>query len=237
MAAKARLVVQNLLSRIGRPNTEVFPKQDRLDHRVNYGNFINAPLFGRSVSQGRTIFVDPAHPARSYPDQWSVLENVDRVTETALDVVIADQKLLPQREIHPNPSTLPLGGDHKGGTHFSLPACMRRILSQGVSDYQRVVCFRLAISLKRVGLPYDIAVSALKTWAQKNRPGKDKKTITSAEIVAQTSSAYNKDYRSYGCEDPAIRPYCEPQCPVYRKRDNHRPPNSNYPVREGRDHE
>lgn len=215
LAAKARLVVQHLLAKIGMPETEVFPKQDILDHRVTYGNFINAPLFGGLVAKGRTVFVDPATPTKPYPNQWDFLKQIQRVRGTTLDAIINNHRLNPKRETlsrtsSPSPT-------NSGKTYFSLPTCARRMLCEGVSVYQRVACFRLAVSLKRVGLPYDVAVSALKTWAGKNRPNRDKQIITEPEIISQAASAYSKDYRGYGCEDVAIRPFCDPQCPVRKK--------------------
>ena len=215
LAAKARLVVQHILAKIGMSETEVFPKQDILDHRVTYGNFINAPLFGGLVAKGRTVFVDPATPTKPHPNQWDFLEQIQRVRVTTFDAIINNHWLNPKRET-PSRTSSPVPTDN-GKTYFSLPTCARRMLCEGVSVYQRVACFRLAVSLKRVGLPYDVAVSTLKAWAKKNRPNSDKQIITEPEIISQTASAYSKDYRGYGCEDVAIRPFCNPQCPVRKK--------------------
>ena len=55
-ASKARLVVKSILEEFDHHDTEVFPKQDFLNGDRLYGNFINTPLFGRLVSQGRTVF-------------------------------------------------------------------------------------------------------------------------------------------------------------------------------------
>ncbi|MCY2953564.1 MAG: hypothetical protein NTU53_16535 [Planctomycetota bacterium] len=55
----------------------------------------------------------------------------------------------------------------------------------------------------------------LKACAGKNRPT-DGKVITAEEVASQTQDAYRKNYRSYGCEDPMIRAYCDPSCPVRR---------------------
>jgi len=234
-AAKARLVVRLLLAKIGKPNTEVFPKQDILDHRATYGNFINAPLFGGLVAKGRTVFINPSNSAKPYSNQWDFLEQMQRVQETTLDAVITKHRLLCERESLSNISSpVPTNSDK---IYFSLPACARRMLAEGVTHYQRVVCFRLAVSLKRVGLPYDIAVSALKTWAKKNRPGQDKQIITVPEIVSQTASAYSKDYRGYGCEDSAIRPYCDPKCPVLKRTGCNQSSTRNHYNRDRNNHE
>ena len=80
-AAKARPVLLHLLRHIGRPQTEVFPKQDRLDDATRYGNFINAPLFGRLVPRGRSVFLDD--DLEPVPDQWGFLRLIRRATEQA----------------------------------------------------------------------------------------------------------------------------------------------------------
>ena len=70
VAVKARLVVGAILADIDASGTEVFPKQDRLTGDGHFGNFINAPLFGKLVFQGRTVFVDPDAGLRPYSNQW-----------------------------------------------------------------------------------------------------------------------------------------------------------------------
>jgi len=59
-----------------------------------------------------------------------------------------------------------------------------------------------------------MAVAALKTWALKNRPVNGRGIIRDSEIISQTSYAYNHPYSGYACHDAAIRPFCEPSCPV-----------------------
>ena len=71
LAAPARRMVYHALNEIGEPKTEVFPKQDVLDGETAYGNVINAPLFGRLVPRGRTVFVDMANSWRPYPAMGS----------------------------------------------------------------------------------------------------------------------------------------------------------------------
>ena len=109
----------------------------------------------------------------------------------------------------------------KGQNSYSLPPCARIILKNGVSQYQRVSCFRLAVHLKMTGIPEDIAKVVLTVWASKNQPKHGKRTITETEIIEQVSYAYSKNYRGYGCGSEAIAPFCDPNCPVnkLRKRD------------------
>ena len=214
VAAKARRIAQSILNEIGRPGTEIFPKQDCLNANVQYGNFINAPLFGRLVPQGRTVFVHEEDPTQPYPDQWEFLENVERVPESLLDDVIeicALSRLDNERSGRGSSARKAVIA-----SSFGLPPCAQRMLTDGVSEYQRVACFRLAVHLKKAGLPQDIAVSALAAWAAKNTPRNGKRIITEVEIIEQAKYAYAKHYRGCGCEDAAIQPYCIPSCPLQK---------------------
>ncbi|MCX7013942.1 MAG: hypothetical protein NTW86_15555 [Candidatus Sumerlaeota bacterium] len=215
-AVKARLVARHILEEVECPDAEIFPKQDALNGKTPYGNFINAPLFGRLVLEGRTVFVNPTTLLVPYPDQWGVLEGVIRVPERLLDELIELNEL--GHHEPPSPSIAVEPNTVRGATSFGLPPCAQRMLREGVRSNQRVSCFRLAVQLKRVGLPPDIAVAALQVWAARNRPENGKGIITAQEILIQTSSAYAKGYCARGCEDPAMTRYCDASCPVRQKR-------------------
>ncbi len=104
--------------------------------------------------------------------------------------------------------------NYKG--RYSLPPCARKILQNGVSKYQRVSCFRMAVHFKRLGFPFDVAVAALKIWAQKNHPKRGKRIILESEIISQASYAYKHSYSGYGCESEAIKPFCDSSCSVLK---------------------
>jgi len=213
-AAKARAVVRWLLKEAGCPSVEVFPKQDRIEGVNRFGNFVNAPLFGRLVPDGRTVFVNPADNLRPWKDQWAVLEGVRRVSDAMLSTIIAANRLAPGHS--------KAAGDSRSVTWspllttFGLAPCAQRMLAEGVGEYQRVACFRLALHLKKAGLPEDIAVACLRAWAAKNRPTDGKRVLTVGEIESQAHAAYAKDYRGCGCEEPAVHRYCMPTCALYR---------------------
>lgn len=211
LAWKARAVLKLMLEEIGKPDTEVFPKQDRLVAPNQYGNFINAPLFYRSVREDRTVFLDPQNPTRPSSDQWDLLDSVERVGESKLDELIEINDLT--ERVTPTPPARKTDRMEENRS-FILPPCAQRMLNDGVSANQRVSCFRLAVQFKRIGLPFDIALPTLRAWAMKNTPPSGKRIITPEEIESQTRSAYEGAYRSFGCEDPAITPYCDPACPV-----------------------
>jgi len=209
-AFKARMVVNHILEEIEYPQTEIFPKQNFLNNRASFGNFINAPLFGSLVPLGKTVFIEP-HTLEPFPDQWGFLEKAERVEEQVLDDIIELNDL----SFTQTPSTpLQWNSENGGWDRFGLPICAQKMLQNGVSQYQRVSCFRLAVHLKRLGLPYDVAVAALKTWSLKNRPKYGKQVIAEHEIVDQTSYVFNKNYRGYGCNSEAIAPFCHSDCPI-----------------------
>jgi hypothetical protein len=135
LARKARLVAQKILADMGKGTIEIFPKQDLLANGVCYGNFINAPLFGVLVRKGRTVFVDPAEPTKVYPDQWKLLQAVQRVPELRLDAIIEscnlnEQARTVERGKHNGHCNL---GDNS--SPFGLPPCGRRMLAEGVNSY------------------------------------------------------------------------------------------------------
>lgn len=211
-AAKARLVVKAILADIGAPHTEVFPKQDRLTSDTSYGNFINAPLWGPLVPQGRTVFVDVEQEFRPYPNQWDLLKGVQRVTEAQLDQIIE------MNDLAVSSSTSHTGTARSCAappSSFGLPPCAQKMLAQGVADHQRVACFRLAVHLKKAGMPQDITLACLRSWAGKNRPADCKSVICEEEIVAQVTWAYERNYRGCGCEEPAVAPFCDPACALH----------------------
>ena len=214
-ARKARLVAAKILADMGKQGIEVFPKQDVLANGISYGNFINAPLFGALVPKGRTVFVDPADPTRPYHDQWELLQTVQRVPEYRLDAIIKSCKLNKQAPIAERTRYNGHSNSDDSGSSFGLPPCGRKMLTEGVGSYQRVSCFRLAVHLKRNGLPYDLALITLKAWAKKNHPADGKGIITDQEIEHQTKCAFENSYRSIGCEDPAVASYCDKNCPLY----------------------
>lgn len=211
-AAKARMVVKAILEDIQAPATEVFPKQDCLGQGVQFGNFINAPLFGALVPQGRTVFVD--HHAGFVPhrNQWDVLAQVERVKESVLDEIIEINDLAAKPIVVG--STVPK--QKPSSSYHGLLPCAQKMLAEGVTAYQRIACFRLAIQLKKVGLPLEAAVATLVDWSARNRPAVGKRIITQAEVREQATWAYLRNYRSCGCEEPAIAAYCDDSCPLGR---------------------
>ena len=211
-AGKVRLVLKMMLEEMGRPATEIFPKQDSLNGTGSYGNFINAPLYGRLVPSGRTVFLDPQ--LKPYRDQWALLERIKRVPASVIGELVEINELASQRG---QSSTADQTGRDDQCCTFGLPPCAQRMLQEGVTRNQRVACFRLAVQLRKAGLPLQYAAAVLNAWALRNHPTNGKPVITQAEIEAQSEFAYRKPYRGCGCQDEAVRPFCDPSCRLFEE--------------------
>jgi len=211
-AYKVRMLMQFLLDEIEQSAVEIFPKQDEVSSNNSFGNFINAPLFGRFVSDGRTVFIRPDRNLEPYQDQWKFLESVQRIQEDHLDAIIELNSLV-QHQINNGEVTLPVGN-----SRYGLPKCIQRILEEGVTFDQRIACFRVAVHFRRIGLPYEMAIAALVEWSKRNKPLEGKRIITLKEIEEQALWAYKKNYSGYGCQNPVIRAFCDPMCPVRNRR-------------------
>ena len=210
-AAKARVLVAHILQELGQ-KAEVFPKQDAIDPgRGDYGNYINLPFFGRLVAAGRTVFVDPTD-LRPFANQWRFLEGCILIPQSRLDEIIE------VNEISPVSGALPtmLEGESLGAFEepWTLPPCARRMLQEGVSEFQRVACFRLAVLLRRMGVPYDLTLALLMQWREKNQPLKGRRRLSDDEVRSQTAYAYQRDYKGCGCDEPAMAAYCSPDCRI-----------------------
>jgi hypothetical protein len=208
-AKKIRTIIKSILEEIECPNTEIFPKQDKIVETNSYGNFINAPLFGKHAAKGRTIFLEPDENLKPYGDQWELLKSIKRNNHQLLNEII-ETNSIEENQFDYIKNKI----DNQKISGYALPICIRKILEKGVTHNQRIACFRIAVHLKRVGLPHDSIISILNNWRQKNRPTANKIIITENEIKEQTAYALKKDYTGYGCKETIIAEYCDQQCPV-----------------------
>ena len=211
LAKKVRLVLNHILNDIELPDTEIFPKQNFISINGNYGNFINAPLFGRLVPDSKTIFIKPDASLKPYQDHWSFLEKVERVNEQIVDRIIEINELDKKSETL---NQIKSDKQLTKNTGYGLPACIRTILQQGVTFDQRVATFRIAVHLKRIGLPNDLAVIILLNWKKKNQPVNGQRIITSKEVEEQVDWAYKKNYTGFGCQEKIIESFCDKKCPI-----------------------
>lgn len=210
LARAVRLTFSAILRQVGQPDVEIFPKQDRIDS-TSYGNFINAPFFYHSVLEQRTVFLDDR--LEPYPDQWEFLSTAQLVSPDTLDQALRQvgaAALSP--DVHEKQ-----GGSSNGRptvlSTFGLRPCAQRMLREGVTANQRVACFRLAIQLRKAGLPEDCAYVSLEKWAARNHPHDGRTVLNPDEIKAQVKSAYGaKQYHGCGCQTEVMRLFCDPDC-------------------------
>lgn len=214
LANKARLVMNHILDDIDSLDTEIFPKQDFISTNGYYGNFINAPLFGRLVPKSKTIFIESNASLKPFKDQWTFLETVEMVNEQIIDRIIEINELDKKSEAV---KQIKSGKQLTNNTGYGLPICIRTILQQGVTFDQRVATFRIAVHLKRIGIPYEFAVIVLVNWKKKNKPVNGQRIITSEEVEEQIDWAYKKNYTGFGCQEKIIQSFCDLKCPVFKR--------------------
>ncbi|MCB0747463.1 MAG: hypothetical protein KDC90_08360, partial [Ignavibacteriae bacterium] len=213
-ARKLRIVLKFILNEIDSPETEVFPKQDSITNKGSYGNFINAPIFGKYAHKGKTIFVHPDINLSPFKDQFEFLKSIIRNSEDILDALIEENELETKRE----EATKDLSSDNSLKNNYGLPICAQKMLENGVTYDQRIACFRLAVNLKKIGLPLDEAIAILMSWRVKNKPSNNKRIITPDEVIEQAKWAYSKEYKGYGCDIPIIEFHCDSNCKLYKYR-------------------
>jgi hypothetical protein len=215
-AIKARTMAHQILKDIGYPNTEIFPKQNSIKNDgKHYGNFINCPLFGKLVPQGKTVFVNPDNNFSPY-EQWSFLKNIKLSTEKDLDELIEINEWKLSIQTENNFSEIITDKLKPRDKFLALLPCAQQMLL-GVERYQRLTTFRLSIHLKNIGFPYEITISLLKIWAKNNRPTNGKRIISDKEIISQIQYGYKKKYSSYGCGEPETLPFCTKDCRLFDK--------------------
>ncbi len=100
-AAELRMVVTFAMQQAGITDYELFPKQDALTQGTNgnwnFGNYINLPMYGQDVKNGRTTFLDHTDSFMPILDGriWTFLQDVKRLNKTVIDDIIANQSLKP----------------------------------------------------------------------------------------------------------------------------------------------
>ena len=94
---KARAVMKYALTMLegdtGYSVKEIFPKQDSLNDKDSYGNYLNMPLFDKDAVNGRTVFLDTDNSFEPYQDQWSFLQSIKKITPQQIDDLIAQTEI------------------------------------------------------------------------------------------------------------------------------------------------
>lgn len=178
---------------------EIFPKQARV-RADGFGNLIKLP--GRHAKSGRfSRFFSASFELRDVA--W--LRHIQQISPERVASVLAAQQepTAPPCKPPPPPRSL----------RKPIP-CIKAMLA-GVSEGKRnVAAFRLAIFLRNQGLPQDLTTATLQAWNSRNRPA-----APVGELDCAIQQVYLKEYQGYGCRDPQMQEFCDPECcPIHQAR-------------------
>jgi P4 family phage/plasmid primase-like protien len=218
---------------------EVFPKQNSIrqnDGSYGFGNYIYLPLFGESVKEGRTVFLDSNNGYKPHPEQWAFLQSIEKISPQRLGevmeanlidfVVDAAPEIEPEEQADFEPEDQSGDGEPKGSEdtteeYSDMLPCVPKMM-QGVSEGCRdVVAFTLAKHFRvEKKLPQEATLAIIRTWNQKNTP-----PLTDKELQTKVKSAYKGKggggYTGFSCSDTLIQQFCEKDsCPVFQKKKN-----------------
>ncbi|MBA7560636.1 hypothetical protein ES708_02265 [subsurface metagenome] len=200
-AAEVRRVLKHLLDKLG-IKVEVFPKQDYHqpddpDGTKHPGSYINLPCFGHArpflSGNKKEVKLEVALDRIKFVPQ----ESIDRVLQT-----------LPKEPPLEEPPTAKRQKKQTG----KLP-CFEKMMAGVSKGCRDEVAFRLAAHLHRQGMPPQLAEATLLEWdAKYNKPA-----MGSVMVRQKIKQAYTGKY-GLGCLNELIQPFCEQDCPIYRKR-------------------
>lgn len=188
----ARAVLRAVTEALGRPEIEVFPKQEQL-REGQVGNYIQLPYYGdRTNVEDLPLetFVETAH----FCDPWTWETRAHRVATPPSARTVRDQ-----------------------GTSPTLHCCAEHILMHREDNPiepggRHVVFFNLAKML----LDYR-EFDAEEAWYWINEVNDASPTpLGAGELKRTFDNAANGGYTSYGCDEPLMAPYVDPNCPILK---------------------
>lgn len=204
-AAKVRAVVRGLVARTRWRDLEIFPKQD-IPGKDGPGNYLYYPYQGRSVKEGRTVFINIHKPGwPPFVNQVGYLQRLPRYAETDLDGIMDDRGLTVQA---PRTET-DNGQEVKDRTSLPLPPCAAKFYTEGVAEGNRANSAHfLARHFRRRGLSEEEVIDRLQSWNLLNLPA-----LEDRPLLEGIRSAFEKGYTSLGCESwPGAAEICGNAC-------------------------
>jgi hypothetical protein len=199
-----RAVLRNATEAVGRPEVEVFPKQDRLREGM-VGNYINLPYFGEdrpfveveeetstAVAYLSHYGIDRAYHARQEPDEW-----VKRAR-------LVGGKPPEERE-----------ATAEWGTQPVLHECAAYIIeNREKNPLQRgsrhVVLFNVAKQLLNWR---EVSQTEAYRWLQDLNDAAEA-PVAETELRRLFDNAREGRWTSTGCDEPQMLPYVHPDCPI-----------------------
>ncbi|MBN2015904.1 hypothetical protein JW766_03650 [Candidatus Dojkabacteria bacterium] len=219
-AVKVRKFIKRIIIDAVLPdNIEVFPKQDYLSGPDAVGNYINLPLYGDDIPKGRTVFLNENF--QPYPDQWSILADVGKITPEQIDELLEHDNAIEEEQI--SPSYTPKQQTAEGIYSDMLP-CVPRMM-EGVSEGCRdVVAFTLAKHFRKRKYPSEATLDILRLWNLRNTPPLEDKIIYQ-KVLGAYQGQNGRGYSNLGCDNELIKKFCAgDSCPVFIKRKSDRKP-------------
>jgi hypothetical protein len=200
-----RTVLRAATVAAGRPDVEIFPKQDALKPGM-VGNYINLPCFGdeRPILQeweepmtgysalNRGSFVLAADENRQDPELW------ERIARAHGAVPPQDRRDATEWGTRPRPHDC---------AAWIIEGRHERPLAQG---HRHVVLFNLAKMLLNTTM-FDLT-EARRYVDQVNEAGA--RPLPPNEIERLFENARRGQWTSTGCDDPVMQPYVRPDCPI-----------------------
>jgi hypothetical protein len=183
---------------------EIFPKQNTIknaDGTFGYGNYIFLPLFGESVKEGKTVFLNPAENFKPFENQWIFLQSIEKIP---LDKI---KELVEMGELSEEPTP----------QYFSSPVAaefyLEKALSAVKAGNRNETGFNLACQLRDLGLTLSEALPYMETFqAQAPQGGEE---YSKKEALATLKSVFGREKRK-----PAV-----PSCFL---RENEMPKSTNF---------
>ena len=215
--ALGQYVAESVTKEFEGAKVEVFPKQNSLEN-TPYGNYVNLPLFGPDVQNGKTVFVNSENGFKPFDDQWTVLSNIIKITPEELHDIIETEGLdSPEEELTTNVKI-------ETGNYGDMLPCVPKMMAGVSQGHRDIVAFTLAKHLRiEKKFPQEATLAILQMWNQKNMPPLDNQTITQKVASAYTGRG-GKGYSSLGCDDALIKQFCDKEnCSVFSTKDSDSP--------------
>lgn len=209
----ARAVLRGVIIACGRPDLEIFPKQDGLPREGMIGNYISAPWHGHS--RPIVSWLPDAKDEEGHP--WPIIDSEPEPREWMLEALKEKTSAEAWRR-----RGRALGGRPRSemrseefGTRNSLHRCASYIFEHRhdnplVPGHRATVLFNLA---KMYGnCRHYSEEEAVRFIQAVNEAGTD--PIPEREVRRFVGNAFSGGFTSTGCSEGAMAPYVSPECNI-----------------------